>query len=498
MEYFLGLDNGGTVTKAALFDICGREIAVCSVNTEMLYPKPGFTERNLDALWEANLSAIRGVLAKIEAGSDRIRAVSVTGYGNGMILLGKDGKPVYNGIISTDYRARDIVDTWYADGTFEKVFPLTVQSMWPAQPVSLLAWFKKHMPEIPKRATSILMCKDYIRYRLTGEILAEISDYSGTSAIELSTGRYSEEALETMGIAEYLPLFPPLVRSTDICGTITREVADATGLSAGIPVAGGLFDIHSSSLASGVTEPGILSCVAGTWTINQVLQDRPLRQKNIFMNSISPVDGMFLVMEGSPTSTSNLEWFIRDALAELRADLESSGGNIYEYCNTLVDSLAPGDSEIIFLPFLYGSNVSSPSKAAFLGLEGWHERKHLIRAIYEGIIFATKMHIDRLLRDIDRPRLARLAGGPARSDTWVKMYADTLGMPVEVVKVSEMGALGAAMCASVAAGAHTDLKSAAEHMVVTGDAIEPDPAVSAAMSDKYELYIETLGKLKEG
>jgi L-xylulokinase len=103
-----------------------------------------------------------------------------------------------------------------------------------------------------------------------------------------------------------------------------------------------------------------------------------------------------------------------------------------------------------------------------------------------------------LLRDIDRPRLARLAGGPARSNTWVKMYADTLGMPVEVVKVSEMGALGAAMCASVAAGAHTDLKSAAEHMVVTGDAIEPDPAVSAAMSDKYELYVETLGKLKEG
>ena len=158
MEYFLGLDNGGTVTKAALFDIRGHEIAVFSVNTEMVYPKPGYTERNLVDLWNANVTAIRGVLEKAAVPPESIRAVSVTGYGNGIILLGQDGKPVYNGIISTDYRARDIVDGWYSDGTFEAVFPITVQSMWPAQPVSLLAWFKKHMPEVLEKAASVLMC----------------------------------------------------------------------------------------------------------------------------------------------------------------------------------------------------------------------------------------------------------------------------------------------------------------------------------------------------
>jgi L-xylulokinase len=496
MEYFLGLDNGGTVTKAALFDSKGREIAVHAEKTAMLYPAPGCTERNLDDLWSANVQAVRGVLSRSGVAGNSVKALAVTGYGNGAILIGTDGRPVWDGIISTDYRARSIVDRWYADGTFEAVFAHTVQSLWPAQPVSLLAWFKQNRPDVIERTAHVLMCKDYIRYRLTGEISGEISDNSGISAVDLATGTYSAEVFSAMGISDCMRMFPPMAHSTDICGRVTAEAAEATGLTAGTPVAGGLFDIHAAGLASGVTEPGILSCVAGTWTINQVLLDQPLRQKDIFNNSISPAAGRFLAMEGSPTSTSNLDWLIREVLLERKEKVEKEGLSIFEYCDHMAESIDPAESDVMFLPFLYGSNVGGSVKAAFLGLECRHERAHLIRAVYEGIIFATKMHVDRLLRSLDTPRVVRLAGGPARSSTWVHLYADTLGLPVEVVNVSEMGALGAAMCAAVAAGYHADISTAAEHMVNTGRAVDPDPGRIPVLAEKYRSYADTLAKLK--
>jgi L-xylulokinase len=388
------------------------------------------------------------------------------------------------------------VDRWYADGTFETVFAHTVQSLWPAQPVSLLAWFKQNRPDIVERTAHVLMCKDYIRYRLTGEISGEISDNTGTSSVDLSTGKYSTEAFAAMGIPDCIDKFPAMAHSTDICGTVTAEAAAATGLTEGTPVAGGLFDIHAAGLASGVTEPGILSCVAGTWTINQVLLDQPLRQKDIFNHSISPASGRFLAMEGSPTSTSNLDWFIRELLSERKADIAKEGGEIFEYCDRMAESVDPAESEVMFLPFLYGSNVGKPATAAFLGLECRHERAHLVRAVYEGIMFATKTHVDRLLRNLDTPRMVRLAGGPARSSTWVHLYADTLGLPVEVVNVSEMGALGAAMCAAVSVGYHTDISAAAEKMVKTGTAVDPDPDRVSVLAGKYRRYRDTLESLK--
>jgi L-xylulokinase len=167
--YLLGIDNGGTVTKAALYDTAGKEISVASARTEMLFPRPGHAEKNSEDLWAANVRVISSVIMKAGIAAADIAALAVTGHGNGMYLVDAEGNPAHDGINSADTRAMGYVTRWYGDGTFDKVLPHTCQSIWPAQPAALLAWFRDNEPGTLERTRWVLMCKDYIRYRLTGD-----------------------------------------------------------------------------------------------------------------------------------------------------------------------------------------------------------------------------------------------------------------------------------------------------------------------------------------
>lgn len=487
-EYLLGLDNGGTVTKAALFDLEGNEIAVSSKRTEMHFPQPGYTERAIDALWKANAEAISDVIEKSGVNPSEIKAVAATGYGNGLILVDGNGDPVYNGIISTDTRAKGYVQKWYNDGTFDEVHEKTLQAVWPAQPVALLAWFKDNMPEVVKKAKWAFMCKDYLRYRLTGEAYAEISDYSGTSAMNLYTHTFDRDLFSKFGIEEYFELFPPLRKSDDICGYITEEAAAATGLKKGTPVAGGLFDIHACYLACGISDADKMCLIAGTWSINQFLAREPVPDKDIFMTSISCIPGLYLIMEGSPTSASNLEWFVKEFMSRGKELMEAKGESVYAYCDRVVGQIEPDASNIVFLPYLFGSNSHPDSKACFLGLSSWHKREHIIRALYEGIAFSTKQHYDKLLRNSVKPSMARLAGGVSKSKVWVQMFADILQIPIEITEGTELGALGAAVCAGVASGTFCSFQEAVDSMVKVSSVFYPDSRNEEIYARKYERY----------
>ena len=167
MKYLLGIDNGGTFSKAAIFDENGEQISVASVPTETLTPKPGYTEKNLDDLWDVNAQAIKNAIEKSGIDSKEIAGISFSGAGKGLYMVGYDGKPSYNGIMSTDTRAWEQVEKWYADGTNKKVYEKTFQEILAVQPVSLLAWFRDNKPEILEKTKYIFAVKDYIRFCLT-------------------------------------------------------------------------------------------------------------------------------------------------------------------------------------------------------------------------------------------------------------------------------------------------------------------------------------------
>jgi L-xylulokinase len=487
-KYLLGIDNGSTVAKAAIFSSSGDEIAIAARKIPLASPQPGYSEVDMEVLWQLTAEAIREAVQRAGVHAGDILGVACTGHGNGLYLVDASGRPVRPAIRGADTRARATIDRWLADGVDVAIRPRTMQAIWPAQPNALLVWMRDHEPESLERAVANLTVTDYIRLRLTGETGAELTNQSGTSLMNVGTGQYDAQVLEAFGIPEMQRLLPPLRRSEEICGTVTRSAAEATGLAAGTPVAGGLFDIDACGLASGLVDESQLCMIAGTWGNNQYIAKQPVVHQDVFMTTRYAIDGYYLMLEGSATSASNLEWFVTEFFDAERKQAEATGDSVYEVCNRLVAETDPAGTGIVFLPFLYGSNVSLDGKACFFGLDGWQTRGHLLRAIYEGIVFSHHWHLDRLLQFRALPAQIRLSGGAARSQVWLQMFADILQVPVEVPAGTELGALGAAIAASVAAGCYDSLPSACQAMVRIERSCQPNPQRAALYRDKYGRY----------
>jgi len=494
-EYLLGIDSGCTMSKAALYTLDGREVAVAAGKTETRSPHPGWFERSADAVWQTTAGAIRACLDQAGARGADVACVACAGHGNGLYLVDEAGRPVREAILSMDTRARAIVDAWEADGVVASLRPKTMQALWPAQPPPLLAWLRQNEPDVMARARWILMCKDYVRFCLTGKIQAELTDFSGTSLLDVGKADYDPAVLEAYGLADVADLLPPLVRTADIAGQVTAEAAAQTGLAEGTPVAGGMFDIDACGLSVGMVDEKQLCMVAGTWGNNQYIAPEPVADPAIFMTSCYSIPGYYLMLEGSPTSAGNLEWFVTEWMAAERERAEAEGRSVYDLANELVAGTDPADTGIVFLPFLYGSNVGPDATAGLVGLSGRHTRGHVLRAIYEGIVFGHRTHVERLLRFRPRPDVIRLTGGAARSTVWVQIIADCFQTPVEIPAGTELGALGAAIAAAVAAGCHPGYAEAIDAMVRIDRVQEPDPARGDLYDTKYARYTRVIDAL---
>lgn len=494
-QYLLGIDNGSTMIKAAVFGTDGQEVSVASRKGDWLSPQPGWSEADMEVLWQLTAEAVREAIGRSGIDPAQIACVACTGHGNGLYLVDAAGRPVRPAIRGSDTRARAYIDRWLADGVDRAIRPKTMQAIWPAQPNALLAWMRDHEPESLRRAAASLTCKDYLRLRLTGEIWQERTDISGCSLINVGTGDYDPEVLAAFGIADLRHLLPPLKRSEDLCGAVTPAAAAATGLAPGTPVAGGMFDIDACGLASGMVDETQLCMIVGTWGNNQYISRTPVVDDAVFMTTCYAIDGYYLMLEGSATSASNLEWFASEFLQAERAEQERAGGSVFEFCNALVAQTRPEESGVVFLPFLYGCNVSLDGKAAFFGLDGWQTRGHVLRAVYEGIVFSHRWHMERLLQFRSPPARIRLSGGAARSSVWVQMFADILQTPVEVPAGTELGALGAAISAAVAVGLYPSYEAACAAMVRMARTCPPNVALAEVYQAKYARYQRLLEAL---
>ena len=496
MKYLLGIDNGGTFSKAAIFDEDGRQISVASEPTVTLTPKPGYTEKDLNELWDVNAKAIRNALEKGGIDPADIAGISFSGAGKGLYMVGYDGKPAYNGIMSTDTRAWAQVEQWYKDGTNKKVYEKTCQEILAVQPVALMKWFKENEPEVLERTKYIFAVKDYIRYCLTGEAYSEYTDCSGGNLVNMYSGRHDRELMALFGLEECYDKLPPLRYSAQLAGTVTEEAAAKTGLLAGTPVAAGMFDINACGIASGLSDEEQLCMIAGTWSINEFIGRKPITNGTVALNSMFCMPGYFLIEESSPTSAGNMEWFIRNLLSYEKEEEKAKGGSIYNLTNEWVSSIEPQDSQVIFLPFLNGSNEDALAKGTFVGLTAYHNKKHMLRAVYEGIVFSHVTHVKKLLRNREVPKSIRLSGGAANSDVWVQIFADALQIPIDVIADKELGAQGAAMAAGIAAGVYADYQEAIARTVTITKTVQPRPEYKAVYEEKYAAYRAVIDGLK--
>lgn len=488
MRYLVGIDNGGTFSKAAVFDEEGRQVSVASVPTETITPKPGYTERDMNELWRVNAEAVRTAISKSGVDSKDIVGVSFSGHGKGLYMVGTDGEPVYNGILSTDARAWACIQKWYEDGTNKKVYEKTFQEILIMQPVALLAWLRDNEPQVLEKCRYIFSVNDYIRYRLTGEAYAEYTNFSSGNLVNLTTKQYDPELMKLFGLEMCMDKLPPLRYSADICGCVTEEAAALTGLPAGIPAAAGMFDVDACGIASGLSSPEEMCMIAGTWSINEFISPKPITNGTVALNSMFCIPGYFLVEESSPTSAGNMEWFIRNLMSYEKAEAKENGRSVYDITNEWVASIEPQDSNVIFLPFLNGSNEHPLAKGTFVGLTAFHGKRHMLRAVYEGIVFSHVTHVRKLLANREKPKSIRLSGGAANSDVWVQIFADALQIPIDVTADKELGCLGACIAAGIAAGVYPDYPTAIEKTVQINKTVYPRPEYKDIYEKKYQTY----------
>jgi len=487
--YFLGIDVGGTMTKAALFDSNGKQIAKHAVDTPQLFPQEGWVERDIGELWSCVCECTKNVIAKSKVPPQDIKGVGCTGHGKGLYLWGKDDRPAARGIASTDHRAAKIAERWEKDGTTDRVTEKTLQRVRDCQPAALLKWFKEEQRDVYDNIKWVFEAKDLIRFLLTNEAYAEYTDYSGSALLNLKTTQFDRDLLGEYGIEEVFDALPPLRRSHDKCGSITAKAAEETGLCVGTAVCGGMFDIDSCAIAADVSRPDILCVITGTWSINEYIAPSPAFQSPTTLNSLFCLPEYYLIEESSPTSVGNLEWVVREMMGEEKS--------YFQKADELVDSLAADESNVIFLPFLYGSNAPNVDNAVFYGLNSSHTRAHLLRALFEGAVFSHKLHIERLLKLSPSLSKIRISGGMVNSAVWTQMFADAIGLPVDVIKAEEMGAKGAAMSAAICVGVYKDFEEAAEKMVRITGTVMPNPENRAIYEEKYKKYISLLSALEK-
>ena len=497
-RYFIGVDNGGTMTKAAVFDAAGRQLASAGENTPQTCPQPGWCDRDMEDLWMAAARCIRKASAAAGISPAEIAGVGCTGHGKGLYLWGRDGRPAAPGVASTDHRAAAVAAHWQTDGTAEKARAYTMQRVLDCQPAALLRWFRDNRPAVYENIRWVFEAKDYLRFRLTGEAFAEYTDSSGTSLLNLHTRQFDRELLRLYGIPEVWEALPPLRASADMCGRVTAEAAALTGIPAGTPVCGGMFDIDACAIAMDVSAEDRLCAVTGTWSINEYISRTPVPSDGTTLNSLFCLPEYYLIEESSPTSAGNLSWAVKHFMGEAQWAALQRGESLYPLADRLVEACDPAGSRAIFLPFLYGSNEDGVEQAVLAGLSQADDTADLLRAVFEGVVYSHRTHIDRLR--VHNPRLdrLRLAGGAARSAVWVQMFADVLAMPVEVIGAEELGAKGAAIAAAVAAGVYADFREAAGAMVSIAAAVEPNPARTAVYAEKYARYrrlAEALGSI---
>jgi L-xylulokinase len=306
---------------------------------------------------------------------------------------------------------------------------------------------------------------------------------------------YDAEVMDAFGVSGMKDKLPPIRRSGEICGRVTKKAAAETGLVAGTPVAGGLIDIAACAIGTGITGPEKLCAIAGSWSINEYIGTAPVQHRDLWMTTAYCMPGYWLTIEGSAASAGNLEWILAELMPGESRDAKAAGGSVFETVNGMVGSIAPSDSEVLFLPFLFGSSAGSKVRGGFLGLHASHQKAHLLRAAYEGVAFAHKTDIERLLTHRGPAQAVRLAGGAAKSSVWVQIFADVLQLPIELTACEELGTMGAAICAGVGVGLFASFEEAAGRMVQVSRIVEPGRGNRDLYQDRYGRYLRTIEAL---
>jgi len=350
--YLLGIDNGTTVTKAALFDLEGNEIAIGSQEISLKHPEPGWAEQDMKEIWEATADAIRKCLREAAIDPKAIQGISLSGHGGGVWLLDQNNLPVRDAIIWLDGRAKPYLDQWSAEGRIAELYDACGWSLFAGiGACTIFPWLMEHEPESLERARINLTSKDWTKFRLTGELSTDLT-MASIAHMNYQTSDYSERVLELTGISRFRHLFPPIVPSWEIAGRVTKQASEETGLAPGTLVSSGAWDGTCSTLGSGCIAVGEAASVIGTAGVHVVVSaEADLDPERNYSLMYHAVPDRFVKNSLTMLAIGNLNWFEREFCLAERQEAERRGVSIYEVIDEEVASVPIGAGGVIYLPF---------------------------------------------------------------------------------------------------------------------------------------------------
>jgi len=487
--YCLGIDVGTGGSRAVLIDSAGQIVASETIeHVPFASPETGWAEQDPDDWWRASAAAIRAVLSKDNTNRESIAAIGLSGQMHGAVLLDEKDQVIRPSIIWCDQRSdiecRQLTEQIGASRLIE----LTCNPALTGFTLPKVLWVKDHEPEYWRRIRSLLLPKDYVRFRLTGEKATDVADASGTLLLDVSARRWSKTMLEAAELDDNV--LPALFESQQITGTVSESASEQTGLRAGTPVVAGAGDQAAGAVGMGIVKPGSVSATIGTSGVVFAATNNPaLDPRGRVHTFCHAIPNRWHVMGVTQGAGLSLRWF-RDQF----------GGDSYEELTAEAAKVPAGANNLLWAPYLMGErtpHLDPNARAALVGLTASHTRGHIVRAVLEGVAFSLRDSFE-IFREMNVPvESIRLGGGGARSKLWRQIQADIYRHAVDIVQAEEGAAYGAALLAGVGGGLWKSVDDACADVVRVVDRIEPNPAAVKVLDPLYRSYRELYPALRK-
>ncbi|MGO1594512.1 MAG: FGGY-family carbohydrate kinase [Ancrocorticia sp.] len=486
-DVYLGIDLGTGGARAGLFDEQGRALAFCSKHVESFYPRPGWVEQDPNEWWSAIVGAVRGVVEEAGIRGEDVAGIGYDGTSATPVSLDSSRNPLRNAILWADVRSATIaaraseIDHWARlyngggkDHASAEWFPFKA------------IWLKENQPEIWDQTALLLDAPDWIGMKLTGEIAFNTCSASIKAFYNADHGGWPEDFFAQLGGEDILSKIPTNVQPMGaLLGGLSPEAAEELGLAAGTPVGEGGIDAEAGMVGMNVLTPGDMALITGSSNCLLAQSATPLHGPGMFGgHTDAVVPGQYTLEASQGSAGSVMQWFLRTSALDLMEQEKNGGPSAFDTLNDLSAGMAPGSDGVVVTEYFQGNRspyTDNRARGTITGLSLHHRREHVYHAIQEANCYGVEHNL-RTMKSLGYdPRSLTVCGGATKSPTWLQMYADILGMDVNVTKVQDGPALGSAIQGAVATGRYATLQEAAAAMVHDHYTLSPD-------TEKHEEY----------
>jgi len=498
----LGIDLGTTAVKALLIDEAGQTLASATVEYPLSVPQPLWSEQDPADWWRGSVEAIRQVLGKAGIPGTAVRGIGLSGQMHGLTVLDQDGCVLRPAILWNDQRTAAQCELMMERvGGPARMRALATNLPNPSYTAPKLLWVREHEPHIYARIAHVLLPKDYIRYKLSGEFATDVGDATGMGLLDVQQRTWSDELLQLLEIPR--PWLPLCAESHVVTARVSQIAAQETGLAAGTPIVGGSGDQPAAAVGLGSVREGIVNVTLGTsGVVFASVEHYPQMRDTAIELFCHAVPGTWFFMGVMLSAGGSLRWQ-RDVIASGHPDIATvrHQGDAYDALLNSAATIPIGAEGLVFLPYLTGERTPHRdplARGAFVGLTLRHTQAHLARAVVEGISFGLRDSIE-LMRELGlQVNEVRAAGGGARSAIWRQMLADIFQADITLVNSTEGGAFGVALLAGVGIGLWRDTREACDAVIRVTSRTTPsqDPATCARYAEAYARYRAAYPALK--